>query len=366
MTEAAPLFDPERPPFGHEVFTDALAGAIAGGRVAHGWLLTGPQGVGKSAIACMAAAWMLRETDGQAALIDTPGIHVDAADPGSNLVCKGNHPDLLLIRPDLKDNKSGQIKLDQIRKLVGFLGHKPGRGGWRIAIIDSMDQVNRNGANALLKLLEEPPERTMLFLIASRPGRLPPTVRSRCRVVRLPALDQHVCNRIIAEALPDEPESRLDSLARLSEGAPGRALALASSQSDDLYRAACALLAEPRFDEAALATLCDKWGKGGADGQTQRDGAIWLVGRLLRLAALMAGHSPVPDSRERAGSGTGMIACDFETVLLSKLVKRHGATSLAERHASFVHSAAKMDGLYLDFGHFLARELAWLGGKSLP
>lgn len=354
MEEAEPLFDPGRPPYGHELFTGALAGALAGGRVAHGWLLTGPRGIGKSAMACMAAAWMLREHDAPTGLIETPGISIDPEDPGSNLVCKGHHPDLLVIRPETKDNKSGQIKLDQIRKLVGFLGHKPGRGGWRIAIIDSMDQVNRNGANALLKLLEEPPERTMLFLIASRPGRLPPTVRSRCRLVRLPALDHDVCRRIVGEAMPDEPDLRLDDLARLSQGAPGRALSLAASQSDDLYRTACALLAEPRLDEAALAALCDKWGKGGADGQPQRDGAIWLVGRLMRLAALMAGNAP-----------DGAV-CDFESGVLSALVKRHDPAGLAQRHADFLQGAAKMDGLYLDFGHFLARELMWLRGKSLP
>jgi len=202
MEDPQPLFDPSRPPFGHALFTDALVSAIEGGRVAHGWLLTGPQGVGKAAMACMAAAWMLRETEGQTSFVETTGMIVDPNDPGSNLVCKGHHPDLLVIRPEIKDNKSGQIKLDQIRKLVGFLGHKPGRGGWRVAIIDSMDQVNRNGANALLKLLEEPPERTLLFLIASRPGRLPPTVRSRCRVVRIPALDGENCRTIVANAMP--------------------------------------------------------------------------------------------------------------------------------------------------------------------
>jgi DNA polymerase-3 subunit delta' len=211
MEDPQPLFDPSRPPFGHALFTDALVSAIEGGRVAHGWLLTGPQGVGKSAMACMAAAWMLRETEGQTSFVETTGMVVDPNDPGSNLVCKGHHPDLLVIRPEIKDNKSGQIKLDQIRKLVGFLGHKPGRGGWRVAIIDSMDQVNRNGANALLKLLEEPPERTLLFLIASRPGRLPPTVRSRCRVVRIPALDGENCRTIVANAMPEEPEGRISA-----------------------------------------------------------------------------------------------------------------------------------------------------------
>ena len=221
-----------------------------------------------------------------------------------------------------------------------------------------MDQVNRNGANALLKLLEEPPERTMLFLIASKPGRLPPTVRSRCRVVRIPALDGESCRTIVANAMPEEPESRMADLARLSEGAPGRALSLAASQSDDLYRTACALLSEPRLDEGALAALCEKWGKGGADGQAARDGATWLVSRLLRLAALSASGS---------ASNPGQYqACAFETDVISVLVRRHEQANLAERHATFVKSAAQMDGLYLDFGHFLSRELFWLRGKSLP
>ena len=358
MEESDPLFDPARPPFGHELFTGALVSAIEGGRVAHGWLLTGPQGVGKSAMACMAAAWILRETENQPSFVETPEMIVDADDPGSNLVCKGHHPDLLVIRPDLKYNKSGQIKLYQISKLVIFIWHKPGRGGWRVAIIDSMDQVNRNGANALLKLLEEPPERTMLFLIASKPGRLPPTVRSRCRVVRIPALDGESCRTIVANAMPEEPESRMADLARLSEGAPGRALSLAASQSDDLYRTACALLSEPRLDEGALAALCEKWGKGGADGQAARDGATWLVSRLLRLAALSASGSASSPGQHQA--------CAFETDVISVLVRRHEQANLAERHATFVKSAAQMDGLYLDFGHFLSRELFWLRGKCVP
>ncbi|MGC6453296.1 MAG: hypothetical protein ACON31_05260 [Candidatus Puniceispirillaceae bacterium] len=359
MDETPPLlFDPLNIPQGHQVFTSALKDALDGGRAAHGWLLTGPQGIGKASMACMAAAWLLRETDNAPALIDDGAITIDPDDPGSNLVCKGHHPDLLVIRPDVKENKSGQIKLEQIRKLVGFMGHRPGRGGWRVAIIDSMDQVNRNGANALLKLLEEPPEKTMLFLVASRPGRLPPTIRSRCRLVRLDTLNEAACRDIIGAQLPDISPARLDDLARLADGAPGRALSLAATQSDDLYRAACSLLAETSFDASACAALCDKWGRGGGDGQDHRDGAIWLLARLLRLAAIHAG-----------GGGEGARStslCDFETEAVTRLARHHGGSALAERHADFLTSAAKMDGLYLDFGHFLSRELAGLRQKSLP
>ena len=343
------LLIPEGGILGHATFTEALSQSMASGRVAHGWLITGPQGIGKSVMACMAAAWLLSENNpvGQ-------GFALDREDPGANLVIRGAHPDLMLVRPQVDDNKSGQIKIDQIRKLAGFMANKPGRGGWRVAIIDSMDLVNRNGANALLKLLEEPPERAMLILVASRPGRLPPTIRSRCRLVRLSPLDLDDCQTILATQLADEEGGRVAALACLSEGAPGRGLALAESQSDDLYRAVCSLLAQPKLDEAALATLCEKWGRGGAAGQMARDGAIWLVGRLLRLAAL------------RAGMGDTVPQCDFEDAAIRQILEHRVPADLAEAHASFLRQATQMDSLYLDFGHFLSRELTALHRKSLP
>ena len=343
------LLIPEGQILGHAAFTEALSQSMASGRVAHGWLLTGPQGIGKSIMACMAAAWLLGENR-QVGHTFT----LDRDDPGANLVIRGAHPDLMLVRPQVDDNRSGQIKIDQIRKLAGFMANKPGRGGWRVAIIDSMDLVNRNGANALLKLLEEPPERAMLILIASRPGRLPPTIRSRCRLVRLDPLRIDDCRAILASQLAEEEDSRVAALACLSEGAPGRGLALAESQSDDLYRAVCSLIGQQKLDEAALATLCEKWGRGGAAGQKARDGAIWLVGRLLRLAAL------------RAGKGETAPLCDFEEAAIRWILEERVPADLAEAHAAFLRRAAQMDGLYLDFGHFLSRELIALHRKSLP
>lgn len=345
----APLLIPEADIIGHGPFTDALARSMAGGRIAHGWLLTGPQGIGKSIMACMAAAWLLSEDRGTG-----EGFALDRRDPGANLVIRGAHPDLMLVRPQAEDNKSGQIKIDQIRRIAGFMATKPGRGGWRVVIIDTMDAVNHNGANALLKLLEEPPERAMMILVASRPGRLPPTIRSRCQLVRVAPLDQEACRTILLARLGDDQVGRAATLARLSEGAPGRGMALAESQSDDLYRAVCALMAQPRLDEAALATLCDKWGRGGAVGQAGRDGAIWLVGRLLRLAALRAGH------------GDAAPECDFEQPAITRLAGGCPAADLAAAHGSFLRTASQMDSLYLDFGHFLSRELISLHRKSLP
>ena len=348
MNDSAPVI-PDAPVFGHEVFTSALAQSMAAGRIAHGWLLTGPSGTGKSIMACMAAAWLLSESR------DGSGVFsFDRNDPCANLVVRGAHPDLLLVRPQEEDNKSGQIKIDQIRKVSAFLATKPGRGGWRVVIIDSMDAVNRNGANALLKLLEEPPERAMLILVSSRPGQLPPTVRSRCRLVRLGALSEHDCRQVLARILDSEPEARIDVLVRLGEGAPGRAAGLAASGSDDLYRALCVLIADPRIDETAVAELCDKWGRGGAAGQAGRDGALWLIGRLLRLAAT---HGA---SADRSG------ICDFEVAAVGRLATLRSAPELAEAHGAFLKAAGRMESLYMDFGLFLSRELLRLVRKPLP
>ena len=352
----APGFDTEQPLIGHEMLTAALAQSMSGGRVAHGWLLTGPAGTGKGLMARLAAAWMLAEQrDAHAGreLGGEAGFALDRDDPGTGLVMRSVHPDLMIVEPDIEDNKSGQIKLAQIRKLLSFMGRKPARDGWRVAIIDSMDDVNRNGANALLKLLEEPPAKTILFLTASRPGRLPSTIRSRCRVVRITAPDSHACGQILHDRLAAGGMPH-DDLARLADGAPGRALQLAGSGAADCYMAVCSLLATPTPDQSALSAVCAKWGKGGSDGAAVRDGAIWLIARLLRLCALHANTGSLAD------------CCAFEANAIQQISKLRDAPTWATTHAEFLDAARQADGLYLDFAHFLLRELTNLYRKTLP
>ena len=404
MEERTSLIDPARPVQGHEPFTSALAGAIHAGRVAHGWILAGPRGTGKSMMACLAAAWLMRE--GGALDIKPGEFMFDPGDPGSNLVAQGAHPDFMLVRPEEADNKSGQIKIEQIRKLKAFMTHKPARGGWRVAIIDSMDEVNRNAQNALLKLLEEPPDKAMLFLVSSRPGQLLPTIRSRCRVMRIAGVSGKVGRGLVEAELGDVDGARLDDLVRLGEGAPGRAVSLAASQSDEFYQQTCKVMAGGRLDEAGLLAICGKWVKGGAAGQEARRGASWLVARLLHLAAMTAGLGEAgagagsgagvgagagsgaskgadtgaapgeadtpggtgPDGAPGAASATAMIPelCAYEKAVVRKLVANHGADRLAEMHMSFTATAQRMDGLHLDFAHFLHRELVQMHRKSLP
>ncbi len=356
MHDHSSTVDPTLSPiFGHSGFEQDFASALAQERMHHAWLLTGPRGIGKAQLALRAAAWLLAESNGDPLTAEETTIpEVNQTDPGVMLVSNGAHPDLKIVAPLKEDNKSGQIKIDQIRELLPFMMHKPGRGGWRVAIIDSMDEVNRNGSNALLKFLEEPPERTVLFLISSLLGRLLPTIRSRCRVARMAALDESDSLAVIRSILPDADDKQRGILTTVGEGAPGRAVMLAESGAVTCYQAALALLAEEWLDQAALATVCGKWGKGGAAGKNSREGAIMLLERLLRLSALAASGVSLP------------ICCQFEERVILVLCARHSALRLAELHSEFSQKAAQANSLNLDFGQFLKHQLVVFHQKSLP
>jgi DNA polymerase-3 subunit delta' len=341
---------------GHYDFFEDIATSLYAGRMHHAWLLLGPVGIGKASMARLAAAWLLSEGAQSTTLfgMKNPDIKIDAEDAGTSLVLKGSHPDYKIIVPQTDDNKSGQIKIDQIRELLPFMMHKPARGGWRVAIIDSMDDVNRNGANALLKLLEEPPERTVIFLVASHTRHLPSTIRSRCRLVRMKRLGPDACLLALGRIWPDADMRYLEILAKLSQGAPGQAVLLADSGAADLYQVACALLNSSSLDQPALANLCAKWGRGTAASREIRAGAVFCVDRLLRYAAL------------RASKIKADCLCGFEIPVIERLATSHSAEQLARFHNEFVTNAAKVERLYLDFPRFLERHLTKIYEKSLP
>ena len=342
--------------YGHVDFKTALASARTSERMHHAWLLTGPNGIGKASMAYIAAAWLLSDATPSDSLFgDMPAdLSLDLDDSGTNQVLNGAHPDFMAIYPREEDNKSGQIKIDQIRAMHPFMMHKPGRGKMRVAVIDSMDEINRNGANAMLKLLEEPPENTVIFLISSRPGRLPPTILSRCRVFRMQPLGHDDCRDALASILPDADENQINLLVQLCDGAPGRAVSLAQSGAADCYQAVCALMASQTLDITALSTLCGKWGKGGGVGRESREGAVYLLERLLAKAA-----------RHKA-SATAQDIGGFEAPVLNLLCEGHSVAQLAELHHNFVAAAAPAEALYLDFPHFLLSQITQMHQKQLP
>ncbi len=170
---------------------------------------------------------------------------VPATDPVSRQIEAQSHPGLLVLKR--QENDRGKLKtildVDEVRRLGGFFGMTAEAGGWRAAIIDSADDMNDNAANALLKILEEPPARGLLLLISHTPGRLLPTIRSRTPPSRSEAAGRCDWRRRSMNLLPDtEPPMIAPALARLSEGSLGLALRLAGEDGLKLARDAETLL----------------------------------------------------------------------------------------------------------------------------
>ncbi|MGC6440432.1 MAG: hypothetical protein ACON4Q_07335, partial [Candidatus Puniceispirillaceae bacterium] len=332
------------PPIGYEAFCAEFAQRARAGRVHHGWVLAGPSGIGKSKLARWLAAWLIAgraETEGDVGSgglfgpDETADQSADAqiggnemfADLEANLdahqVLQGVHPDFLMIEAEISEkNKSGQIKIEQIRKMGSFAAQTSGRGGWRVMIIDSMEAVNRNGANAMLKILEEPPEKTVIFLLSSQPENLLPTIRSRISLARLPVLSPQQVMAISHNLRPDIEADELAILTQLSYGSPGRLLALVDSGVVPLYLESCALFAQPKPAANQALMLASQWGPGGMKGAPVRQLALYLFDQLLSAAACRALGHAINDQKPEV-----VIAAE------QALVQRHEANKLAELHA---------------------------------
>jgi DNA polymerase-3 subunit delta' len=202
--------------------TGLLADASRSGRLHHAWLFTGPPGIGKATLAYRFARALLAGRM-------TPDLALDPADPTFRRVAAGTHADLLVIDRRFDEKKKrlqGEIVIDTVLEAGRFLRLTPGEGGWRVVIVDGAEAMNRNAANALLKLLEEPPARAIWLLVSHAPGRLLPTIRSRCRMLAMDPLPEAVVQELLARANPAGDAAALGRLAALSEGSIGRALAL--------------------------------------------------------------------------------------------------------------------------------------------
>lgn len=248
--------------FGHESAEEQFLTAYRSGRLPHAWLLAGPEGIGKATFAWRAARFVLTHPDASSAFVTkAKSLDVDTKDGAARKVKALSHPDLLFLRREMKpDSKSvpTEIRVEQIRKALSFFGSTAGSGGWRVAIIDSMDELNRSGANALLKLVEEPPPKSLILMITSTPGRLLPTIRSRCRVLRFNPLSDDMLIKALLQAKPDIAESDAKKAARLAEGSVRMGLAfLDEDRLAIISHVETALKALPSVDEQALLQMAN-------------------------------------------------------------------------------------------------------------
>jgi DNA polymerase-3 subunit delta' len=267
----APRANPEL--FGHESAERELLRLHSLGRLPHAILLSGPRGIGKATLAFRLARFLLAKADSKPADMfggaEAEGLAVDPHNGVFHRVASGGHADLLTVERAYDPRRRrlrSEIIVEDAREIAGFFRLTAAEEGWRIVIVDGAEDMNRNAANALLKILEEPPRRALLLLVSHNPGRLLPTIRSRCRRLPLTALARAAVVRLLEQYRPELAGAEADALAELSGGSIGRAIGLADAGGLELYRSVLELLSHtPRLDVAELHSLADKFARPDAD-----------------------------------------------------------------------------------------------------
>ena len=247
---------------GQDRALEQFATAWATRKLHHAWLLAGPKGVGKATFAHAAARRVLAEAAGPP--FNLPDLSTSDEHPIVKLVEAGSHPDMRRLERLVNDktgNLARNISVDQIRELGEFLSLTAALSQWRVVLIDSVDDLETSGANALLKILEEPPPNTLFFLVSHAPGRLLPTIRSRCRRLDFGKLDSEAMTSVLASHAADLKPAEQDRIISMSFGSAGRALAFAELGLAKLEDAALAILRQGDPTNARRSDLASELGK---------------------------------------------------------------------------------------------------------
>ncbi|KRP95090.1 MULTISPECIES: DNA polymerase III subunit delta' [Bradyrhizobium] len=251
--------------FGHREAETALLDAYRSGRIPHAWLIGGAQGIGKATLAYRMARFVLAFRNPKSSQVQqAPTLRVDPADPVARQVAAGAHGGLLVLERGLNDRGVMRtvITVDETRETISFFGSTAAVDGWRVCIVDTVDELNPNAANALLKILEEPPQQSLFLLVSHAPSRVLPTILSRCRKLLLRPLETDDVVRAAAAATDIEADDpALAEAAAASEGSVGRALSLLGGDALKLQQRTAALLATlPSVDPRELHALGEALG----------------------------------------------------------------------------------------------------------
>lgn len=330
--------------FGHEAAEARILEGIASGKLHHAFILSGPAGVGKATLAYRIARFLFANPDTAAPIPASLDVPKDNA--VFHRVASGGHADLLTLKRPY-DEKTKKFKRDltveEMRRIGPFFGKKAAEGGWRIAIVDTADDMNIAAANAMLKTLEEPPDRSLILLIANAPGRLLPTIRSRCQSLALQPLGNEDVKQAIQAVQAGDPlalnDDEIAAVASLAQGSVGRALELAGSGGFRHYQALCEVLFElPRLNIKKLDALAGQFaGVKGAVGWPVFRGLF--LDMLTRLAKAAATGDAGPEVL--AGESTAILG----------LAGRIGAVRLVELWEEASNLFERTDAVNLDRRH---------------
>lgn len=339
---------------GQDAAQAVLAKAWRSGRLAHGWLLSGGEGVGKATLAFRFARAILSGALDDVPAPALPGLadlapagerlpDVAPDDPAARRIAAGAHPGLRVVRRSVNPNTGkmrGEIAVSDVRAALEFLTRTATDGGWRIVIVDPVDEMNRNAANALLKSLEEPPGKCLFLLISHVSGTVLPTIRSRCQLLALPPLAPRDVRAAVAAAAPDLADGTDDVLLDLAAGSPGRAIRLLEADAGALERRIGAILAAPEeADGIEALDLAEQAARAGATA------AFRTVGYLLaRRAASLARNAQEPAMREAAAALWFEVAERFREAELLNLDRRHTVLKACRDTGSLIRAAGTSGG----------------------
>src|SRR5438105_3405022 len=349
-TVAAPRANPDL--VGHEGAERELRRLDEVDRLPHAILLSGPRGIGKATLAFRLARFLLASREERSGAAED-GLAIDRESGVFRRVAAGGHADLLTIERAYDARRRrlrGEIVVEDAREITGFFRLTAAEEGWRIVIVDGAEEMNRSAANALLKVLEEPPRRALLLLVSHSPGRLLPTIRSRCRRFPLAALERPAVMRLLRCYRPELAEPEAEALAMLCDGSIGRALELADAGGRSLYGAIVEMLSQvPRIDLARLHAFADQLARADAE-----DGYRAVGEMLSQLLARMAAGA----ARRRLGEPEIVAG---ESAAMQRLAARADPARWAALREEIGQGFTAADDLNLDrkqalLGAFLAIE----------
>lgn len=273
--------------YGHEAAEAQVLRLIEQQKLPHALLISGPEGIGKATFAFRIAKYLLAGPAPAAEPVmglfgpepaeNTPhGLASDPGHPALRRMIAGSHGDFLLVQPEFDEKKktsADTIFIEQVREVVNFMRQTHAETAWRVVVIDPAEAMNTAAANALLKVLEEPPAGTLLMLVSHQPGRLLPTIKSRCRKIALTPPPEEDCRKIAGTAIPAD---ELHALLALTQGSPGRALRWDVQNALTLYRDWLEALARPH--PSSRQKILTEAAKASAEG--------WATARALLLQLL--------------------------------------------------------------------------------